>query len=168
MALMQVVLAIAIAVQTFVPAFKPEWGVVLPERGITLRGARIERWCSRPGPALTGYWKPDAGQIQAVEKALAPVLEAALAKKRVADSMRPAVEDYYRRYIGIRIRGERVIYINGFEKRFAEHPKEPEQWKSQVVFACDGGHLFFGAEYDVATATIKRVDFNGPAGPSSD
>lgn len=162
MALVRVVLAIAIAAQTFVPAFKPDWGVVLPEKGTTLRGAKIERWCSRPGPEVTGYWKPDADQIQAAEKTLAPVLEAALAKIRVADSMRPAVEDYYRQYIGITIRGERVIYINGFEKRFAENPKQPEQWKSQVVFVCDGGHGFFGAEYDMAKGLVRNLNFNGP------
>ena len=171
MPVMRTLLVLALAAQVTVTGFKPDTSVVLPEAGNTIRGQRIQRWCSRAGPALDGYWVPDADHIRAVEKALAPALEKALeqlyAKSKVDVAKRPKVQNYYRQYIGINAGRKPVVYVNGFEELHLSlvkqsRPEMADYWKTQVVFVCDGGSLFFGAEYDVTTGRLGRIEFNSP------
>jgi hypothetical protein len=102
----------------------------------------------------------------ALEVALASALQRALEQEIKDPSRRPTPTDYYRQYIGIRIRGRQVVYINGFHKNFVEHlatsrPEAADGWRSRAVNVCDGGSWFFGAEYDPATRQIANIRFNG-------
>jgi hypothetical protein len=71
-------LAIAVAGQVVAPGFRADWAVVLPADSVAAFSAKFYGWCSRPGPALSGYWRPDFEVIRDLEAALAPALELAL------------------------------------------------------------------------------------------
>jgi hypothetical protein len=143
-------------------AFNPDWGVVLPPDS----WPGMQRWCSRSGPALTGYWRPDPEIISAVDAALAPALAAALARQSGERSPSPSVADYHRQYIGIRANGRRAVYVNGFHRSYVENlqrarPGSANAWQTRLVTVCDGGRSFFGAEYDAQTGRIGDIHFNG-------
>jgi len=163
MMLRTVVLTGLVLVQTVASGFKPERAVVLRPDAMPAG----QRWCSRPGPALSDDWRPDADVIRDLEAAMAPVLRLAL-EKETADSSRPALDiaDYYGQYFGIRAGGRRIVYVNGFHRTHVEstarvRPELAASWKTRAVNVCDGGRLFFGVEYDPETRKVGVVHFNG-------
>jgi hypothetical protein len=149
--------------QSSASQLRSDWAVVLPA---DYWPPNMYRWCSREAPTRSGYWAPDPETIVALEGALAPALQRALGEQIKDPSRRPTPTDYYRQYMGIRIRGRQTVYINGFHKNFLEHlattrPEAADGWRSRAVSVCDGGSWFFGAEYDPATRQIANIRFNG-------
>lgn len=162
------VLTACVLMQSTTPSFRTEWGVVLPSD--SWRG--FYKMCSRPAPALRGYWVPDSETIRTLEPALAAALEEALAREDPDGSWRPATRDYYRQYIGLHAGRRRIVYVNGFHYQHLElsanaRPKSASRWRTRLVNVCDGGSWYFGAEYDPATRQVRNVHFNGNGMPAS-
>ncbi len=163
MVLIAAFLASLVLRQSTAPDFRSDWAAVLPADYFP---PNIYTWCSRDAPARTGYWAPDSETIGRLEVALAPALQQALEREIKDPTRRPATKEYYRQYIGLRIRGRQVVYINGFHKDYlalaaSTPPKMADSWKTRAVNACDGGWWFFGAEYDPATRQVTNIRFNG-------
>jgi hypothetical protein len=77
-----------------------------------------------------------------------------------------SLDDYYRQYGGIVVGGRRIVYINAFHGLIlywaaTVRPARPIDWQHVAVDACGGGTMFFGAEFDVASAEIAVFAFNG-------
>jgi hypothetical protein len=149
--------------QPTAPDFRADWGVVLPADYFP---PNMYTWCSRDAPARAGYWAPDSDTIASLEVALAPALQRALEREIKDPSRRPGTNEYYRQYIGIRIRSRQVVYINGFHKNHRERvttmrPGSADTWRTRAVNVCDGGSEYFGAEYDPATRQVTNIRFNG-------
>jgi hypothetical protein len=164
MVFMAALLTAIVFSQSSAPQLRTDWAVVLPA---DYWPPNMYRWCSREAPGRSGYWAPDAEIIAGLERALAPALQGALEQEIKDPSRRAAAAEYYRQYIGVRIRGRQVVYINGFHKNFVEHlastrPEAADGWRFRAVNVCDGGSWFFGAEYDPATRQIANIRFNGP------
>ena len=162
----RVVLALVFA-QPAAPRFNTDWGVVLPPgfMGDTIR------WCSRASPSMSGYWAPDLDTIRSLEPVLGAALQRALEQQMKEASTRPAVDEYYRQYIGIGAGGRRAVYINGFHKRHLElaakaRPELAPSWRTRAVNVCDGGIWYFGAEYDPANRKLGTIEFNGRGTPA--
>jgi hypothetical protein len=167
MAPIRAVLVAVVATQMAAPGFNVDWAVVLPVDSVATFRATFCRWCSRPGPALAGYWTPDPEAIRGPEAALSPALQRALEQKFKDSPRRPTTEEYYRQYIGIQLGRRRVIYVNGFHKLHLEQLARTRRelartWETRVVHVCDGGTMYFGAEYDPATRQLRNLEFNGP------
>jgi hypothetical protein len=158
-----VFLVLPVLQASIAPSFRAEWAAILPADYFP---PNMYTWCSRDAPARTGYWTPDSELIGRVEVTLAPALQQALEREVRDPSRRPAASDYYRQYIGLRIRERQVVYINGFHKNYvdgiaATRPALAELWRIRAVNVCDGGSWFFGAEYDPATRRVTNIRFNG-------
>jgi hypothetical protein len=152
--------------QAIVPGLRPDSAVVMPAESAAAFRATFHKWCSRSGPAMTGHWTPDPETIRDLEGPLAVELERALAQEVKDASRRPAANEYYRQYIGIQIGRRRVVYINGFHERHLElvagaTPASASDWTTRLVNVCDGGSLYFGAEYEPATRRVSNIYFNG-------
>ena len=150
--------------QSSTPQLRSDWGVVLPA---DYWPANMYKWCSRDAPGRSGYWAPDPETVGALETVLAPALHRALEQTSADPSRRPAANEYFRQYIGIRIGRRQVVYINGFHRNYVERlattrPEFAETWRTRAVNVCDGGLTFFGAEYDPATRQVANIRFNGP------
>lgn len=157
------------------PDTMPAHGVVLPDS----LGPEMIRQCSRSAPRdARGYWTPGAAEVNAFEKALAPVLQAAL--DSIGGREGPVRgSDYVRQYVGVVTRdGRRIVYVNGVHRTTVERDEDimrrhtigtdsalaagEPMWRHRPYAVCDGGHYFFGAEYDPATGEVRTLDFNGP------
>jgi hypothetical protein len=153
--------------QSATPTFRPEWSVILSERPLPSG----QFWCSRSGPALRDYWRPDPEIIRELEVALAPALQRALDHASDRRWNPPAIDEFYRQYIGIRAGSRRAVYINGFHRSYLtitadSRPESAGMWRTRAVNVCDGGTMFFGADYDPATRTIGNIEFNVRGVPS--
>lgn len=135
---------------------RPEWSVVLPE------GQARTFWkpmlCNRPTPSpIEGIGIPENATIRRLETALAPALQKAIETSTIRGT-RPAVSDFYRQYVGFVVAGQRIVYINGFHKLIVEPiPGRPTPWRTEAQHPCDGGMLFFGAEFRVDSGAIERL-----------
>jgi hypothetical protein len=160
-ALTVALLAALIPPQSSALQLNPDWAVVLPA---DYWPPDMFGWCSRDAPGRAGYWAPDSETIGPLEVALPVALQRALEQTIKDPSRHPWPADYYRQYIGIRIGRRQVVYINGFHKNYVEglRPRFADYWRTRVVNVCDGGWMFFGAEYDPATRQITNIRFNGP------
>ena len=135
----------------------PEWGVVFPDQ----KALELVHQCSRraPGP-ISGTWTPSAQQIADLDDALLPALMVQFVQRELSDKgWQPT--DYYRQYGGLIIRGQRIIYVNAFNRYVVEHSKPIDAWKTKAVAICDGGELVFGVEYDPESKTLSEIQFNG-------
>ena len=164
MALTRAFLTVLVLQQGIAPGFRTDWFAILPADYLP---PKIHGWGSRPdAPARTGYWAPDSETISRLEVALASALLEALEREVKDPSRRPATNEYYRQYIGTHIHGRQVVYINGFHREYlgmvaSERPQLADLWRTRAVNVCDGGSLFFGAEYDPATRQVTNIRFNG-------
>jgi len=99
-----------------------------------------------PEKQTSGCWTPSTADLKN--------LEADLPKRLIP---------YYRQYLGITERGNRLIYIDGFKAQAVpEMMSGKYDWHRHAVFVFDGGDNFFQATYDPALRNIARVSFNGP------
>jgi hypothetical protein len=133
--------------------------------------------CSRSAPAPgEASWQPEAADIAALEAALPaalaasnlPAIEKGLRARPEAGSRNPGDPDWataprgwQRQYVGIVRGGRRFIYGNFFPRRSDEGGPMPD-WRTTPVQVCDGGPVFFGAEYDVGSRRFTHLAFNGP------
>src|SRR6188768_1803975 len=101
MVLIAAFLASLVLQQSTAPDFRSDWAAVLPADYFP---PNIYTWCSRDAPARTGYWAPDSETIGRLETALARALQQALEREIKDPTRRPATKEYYRQYIGLRIR----------------------------------------------------------------
>ncbi|MBO9575931.1 MAG: hypothetical protein J7494_09365 [Sphingobium sp.] len=108
--------------------------------------------CSRGTPQRgQGSWQPSPRDIAAFEAAL----PSALARANTGDDWSGFPRRWIRQYVGLVRNGRRYIYGN-----FALADLDGRKWR-QPVMVCDGGHSFFGAEYDVREKKISHLAFNG-------
>ena len=136
----------------------PQMGAVLPDdQALTFARPRL---CNRPAPGPSqGTWTPDASTIRRLESVLGGELQAAIDLSSEPVRTRLAA-DYYRQYAPLVIAGRRIVYVNGLHGSTVG--REPRvNWKATAWHHCDGGSLFFGTEYDVATGRLSTIIFNG-------
>jgi hypothetical protein len=142
----------------------------LPEGAEILAGAdvaQVTRWCSREGPeAAEATWQPSAADVRAFEAQLAIELPHHVRKVGwLLPSDKAQLQSFpvgfWREYIGIVREGRRSIYGN-----FGPEPRRPlaDPLSEEMTYICDGGPVFFGAEYDLQSKTITHAAFNGPLG----
>jgi hypothetical protein len=120
------------------------------------------RLCNRPAPRMVaGTWTPERDMIRRLESVLARELQTAL-DAAPESRMTLVAADYYRQYAGLIVGGRRIVYVNGLhQKAVARDIGSRTPWQTTAWHPCDGGLLFFGAEYDVETETLSRLVFNG-------
>ena len=128
----------------------------------TIAARHVVAQCSRPGPGpVSGYWVPTRADVAEADAAVLRAL-AAVASGRtgpVADTTPPR---YVRQYAGL-VRGTaRVLYVNGVARDAIRSQADTTAWRRFAQSACDGGTMFFGAEYDAATGRVGALHFNGP------
>ncbi len=142
----------------------------LPDGAFVFAGEDPERLldqCSRGTPAPgDAYWTPSPADIVAFERAL----PTALAQSgRGPDDYLPEAERqgwshfterWTRQYIGIDRNGVRTIYGNFFPGEPAGTSLNPT---TGAIIVCDGGNVFFGAEFDPTNGEIIHLAFNGRA-----
>jgi hypothetical protein len=136
----------------------PQMGAVLPsDQALTFARPRL---CNRPAPGpADGTWTPDAGTIRRLESVLAQELQAALDLS--SERRRPLLAvDFYRQYAPLVVAGRRIVYVNGLHS-VAVDRRPKLSWKTTASRDCDGGQLFFGTQYDVATGRLSTIIFNG-------
>jgi hypothetical protein len=130
----------------------------LPPDAVVLPGgmaSSVLHQCSRTTPAIgSSTWQPGADDILALERALPKALTAQAAKGDPDWSNAPA--GWRRQYVGIVLKGRRLIYGNFFPDGI-----EPGSWRTKPQIVCDGGAPFFGVVYDVAAHRITGLAFNG-------
>jgi hypothetical protein len=115
---------------------------------------------------IQDVWTPDAETIRGLDMALPTALQDAINRATPERPHRPSAQDYFRQYGGLVVNGRRIIYINGFHRRYLEHTVGWGQvidWRHEVVRVCDGWISQFGAEYDPATRKIQNIMFGGIA-----
>jgi hypothetical protein len=151
----------------------------LPADAVILPGNQAELaldQCSRSSPALgEASWQPEAADIVALEAALPAALAASnlsaieerLRARPEVGTPNPSDPDWataprgwQRQYVGIVRGGRRFIYGNFYPHRPDDDRLMPD-WRTAPVRVCDGGPVFFGAEYDVEARRFTHVAFNG-------
>ena len=130
----------------------PADAVILPEA----IADQLLHQCSRAvPPAYDGHWQPGAEDIAALEAALPAALPAGDA------DLRGAPQGWQRQYAGFLRNGRRYIYGNFFPRSVGDGNRSGNDWHQEPVMVCDGGHAFFGVEYDVEARRITHQGFNG-------
>jgi hypothetical protein len=123
--------------------------------------SRLLEQCSRGvPPAYDGHWTPSAGDIAALEAALPQALSAT---RSAGAETRNAPQGWKRQYGGFLRGGRRFIYGNFFPGEMGGSRTPDGDWHHAAVVVCDGGHAFFGVEYDVEGRRFTHLDFNGYA-----
>ena len=130
----------------------PDHCVILP----TSQGPALIRQCSRGSPAdVSGFWNPSLSQVLAVEQRLPELLRKSGHELKLSDS--------YRQYVGVTSHGKKLIYLNSFPGFALGHSSNRRDWRTTALTVCDGGDVFWGAEFDPADNTFHNVQFNGVA-----
>lgn len=136
--------------------------VVLPQ-GAAAKFAK-KQLCSRPAPPkFDGTWMPTDTDIRALESRLLQVSELRTHEGPLSRAGRkienPAA--YHRQYLGIRIAGKNLIYVNAFDDFLLGQASEGKiDWRTTPVVACDAGHSGWGAVYDPATAKFSHLEID--------
>ena len=133
--------------------------------------------CSRVSPPFDGpFWSDSSGDVAAFEQRLEQALSdppADLVKSEKQDRANgvaiPQPTDFVssreklgREYIGYTVNGRRMIYGNFYPPfEAADFASVPAEDRDGPYGTCDGGHVFFGAEYDVEKRLIDRISFDG-------
>jgi len=103
-------------------------------------------------------WQPTWNDIARFEAALPSALAADPESRGLVD-FHPTGE-WVRQYVGLIRDGRRFIYGN-FARRFRSESRIPAMDPTRPMMVCDGGPVFFGAEYDVEARRISHLAFNG-------
>ena len=129
----------------------PRWRVVLTGTA----AKKLVDYCGPVG-GVNGSWVPSAGDLDTLERILAPLLAADL-KSEGAPALQSS--DYYRQYAAVRWDGHFLIYVNGFQK---EDPVPPH-WKKEVIKVSGGGPGYWCAYYVKDTEKFAPIrNQNGP------
>jgi len=132
--------------------------------------------CSRSAPAPgEATWQPTGDDIALLESALPAAIAASdlsnrEARLRAIGSIGPpspvdppwatAPQGWRRQYVGIVRGGHRFIYGN-YAPRRPEDEFQTHGWRTEPMIICDGGPVFFGAEWDADARGFTHIDFNG-------
>jgi len=117
------------------------------------------RQCSRDAPPMgETTWQPTWNEVERFEAALPGALAANPESPDLVD-FHPTGE-WVRQYVGLVRDGRRFIYGN-FAPRFRAGSGIPRMDPSRPMMICDGGPVFFGAEYDVEARRVTHLAFNG-------
>ena len=117
----------------------------------------ISRLCSRePLPTVEAGWLPAESDLAEMEKRFSeiPKLQTKSGSSGIPSK---APRTYYRQYIGVVVKGEKYIYINGICDK-----KPPSDWRDKLVNVCDGG-CNWGVLYDVQTGSFSDFGINAIA-----
>ena len=148
-------------------------GQPLPSDAIVLPGSAVTQLlhqCSRPAPSPgEATWTPGPEDIARLEAALAAAIQP---RSEIRRSHYPSDPDWTqvpqgwrRQYVGIVRGGRRFIYGNFFPRSSdAVSALMRPDWRTQPTSICDGGAIFFGAEYDVEAGRFTQIAFNGDLG----
>jgi hypothetical protein len=119
------------------------------------QGPALMRQCSRRAPTdVSGFWNPSPEQVLALEERLPNFLQ--------KSALPVKLPEYYRQYVGVISHGRRLIYLNAFYAGFLAHDPKRD-WQTNAVIVCDGGHGFWGVEFDPADKTFHHLESNGVA-----
>lgn len=114
--------------------------------------------CSRAAPDFVATeYRPSPDDIISLEGKLPAALERSLAgsgDSREQVEFEPTL--YVRHYAAYKNAGRDMIY-GSFAPLFGSQFDRG----AEPVMICDGGPIFFGVEYDVASHEITRISFNG-------
>jgi hypothetical protein len=112
--------------------------------------------CSRETPRAEGTWQPSEADLKSLEAHFSD-LSKLVSKGSPSTVQILHPEQYYRQYIGVVVRGKKLIYINSLpDITFSRN------WREEFVDVCDGGARFWGAFYDTATGQFSNLQTNGP------
>ena len=115
-------------------------------------GKALLRPCSRPAPQdVSRFWEPTEMDINNLEKQLVPYL-AALQKAGIP---LPPPGAYDRQFIGIVLKGKKLIYSNFFPSGFRAF--DPSQ---QAIDVCDGGPRHWGIVFDPRHRAFSNLSFS--------
>jgi hypothetical protein len=119
-------------------------------------GSALLKQCSRDVPRpVSGFWLPSSEQIAKLEqRAVAYVGDSESKKQRAPDRIA-----YHRQYVGVVVKGKRLIYGNFYPANFESSRNEA----SSSVVICDGGASFWGLVFDPETNQILELRLNGEA-----
>jgi hypothetical protein len=118
-------------------------GIIAPKE----LSLKILKQCSRSAPDISKvseFWTPNREQIETLEKLLLDL------------NTKKDLTQYRRIYAGIIYKGRKVIYVD-----FAHIDPNNPDWTKYLHGICDGGHHYFGVEFDVTPKTFSNWKFNG-------
>ena len=129
----------------------------------TVQSRTILSQCSRPGPGpVTALRVPTTAEVAEADAAVMRALAVVSRDSNYPDTGSYEPLAYYRQYAGL-VRGEaRSLYVNGVAVAASMEQEDTTAWRRHARVACDGGSMFFGAEYDAATRRVSALHFNGP------
>jgi hypothetical protein len=126
-----------------------EKSVLLPQS----EAHSLAEQCSRTNPPeFNETWQPTEAAIKDMESKFSRIAECCEEGTRFDDP-----EDSYMQYVGIIVKGRKLIYINAFPF-VGELFKD---WKERAVRVCDGGSGFWGVLYDTETGKFFDLAVNG-------
>lgn len=141
----------------------------LPEGVKVIPGNYVDEMlnqCSRSAPKKgEDTWMPSASDLQEFEVEVSAKLPSQLDRiSRLMPTEREELSgfpsDFHREYIGIVRNGKKYIYGSFGPKHLLVGPDfDAGDGPTRV---CDGGPVFFGAEYEVHSKSIAHWGFNGP------
>jgi hypothetical protein len=130
------------------------------DRAIFTAEAAQKKWVRFRGS--TTFWTPSLADALALEKGLPEYIRRHLSRddRLASDKKEPLWErakTYKRQYIGVRLKGRRIVYANFFCNAFTT------DWRNERVDVDDGGDCYFQVEYEVDKATFANLMVNGGA-----
>jgi hypothetical protein len=117
-------------------------------------GQSLLRQCSRGTPNASQFWNPSPDQIQKLESLLPQYV-------RHGTDQNPNIPgnvEYHRQYVGIVVKGKRLIYGNFYPASVSDYFDE----KSTPVVVCDGGASFWGIVFEPESSVFLDLQVNGP------
>ena len=115
-------------------------------------GKRLLHPCSRAVPKhVSAFWEPTEKNIDALDMRILPYL-GSIAQ---AGTALPPAESYDRQYVGIVVRGKKLIYVNFFPRAFRE--SDPTH---HVIDICDGGPRHWALIFDPSDGTFSGLSFS--------
>lgn len=147
--LLGTLLFVACATSTPVPARS---AVLLPAD----QAEKVLNQCSRPAPDTEGTWQPTPEDLRNAELDL-PQVRRLRASCCIIGARIPQPQSYQRQYVGIVVRGRRLLYLNAFTS-------DGSEWERRAVVFCDGGTGSWGAVYDPSERRFEALNVNGIGG----
>ena len=119
----------------------------------------FQQLCSRPGlPAVEATWTPSEDTLALMERRFGRLKRLRAEGCCMIGASIGDVNDFYRQYVGVVVRGRQYVYINAFpidaDLKLGSEP---------VKNICDGGSGFWGVLYDVDSGSFIDLAFNGVA-----
>lgn len=125
--------------------------------GVIFAGASAEQMGLKTiiSETIDDYWTPSRDDVLAFEQHLGLYLQQA-APQTYPGPLRD-LSKYRRQYVGILVKGQRVIFANFF------CTTDDTDWKHEFVFVLDGGSCYFEVKYDVQTGVFYDLSIHGEA-----